>query len=228
VPITVVIADDQAMVRQGFSALLAAQPDISVLGDASDGAEAVEVCARARPDVVLMDVRMPRRDGLWAAEQVLRAQGPGNGAGASVSDTSGVTRVLMLTTFDIDDYVYEALRIGASGFMLKDAPADELVRAVRVVAAGEALLAPSITRRLITEVTSRRTRRKPNPALASLTPREREVLDLVAEGKSNAEIGAELFVAEQTVKTHVSNVLAKLGLRDRAQAVVFAYENGLK
>lgn len=215
-PITVVIADDQAMVRQGFSALLAAQPDLSVLGDAADGVEAVEVCHRVRPDVVLMDVRMPRKDGLWAAEQIL------------ASSAEPPTRVLMLTTFDIDDYVYEALRIGASGFLLKDAPADELVRAVRVVAAGEALLAPSITRRLITEVTARRRRPARDQKLDTLTPREREVLDLVADGKSNAEIGADLFVTEQTVKTHVSSLLNKLRLRDRAQAVVFAYENGIK
>ncbi|MDH3048880.1 response regulator transcription factor [Gordonia alkanivorans] len=215
-PITVVIADDQAMVRQGFSALLAAQSDLSVLGDAADGVEAVEVCKRARPDVVLMDVRMPRKDGLWAAEQILSA------------GLEPPTRVLMLTTFDIDDYVYEALRIGASGFLLKDAPADELVRAVRVVAAGEALLAQSITKRLITEVTARRRRPARNPALEHLTPREREVLDLVADGKSNAEIGADLYVTEQTVKTHVSSLLGKLRLRDRAQAVVFAYENGIK
>ncbi|GAC66345.1 response regulator [Gordonia soli] len=217
-PITVVIADDQAMVRQGFSALLAAQEDISVLGDAADGVAAVEVVTRLQPDVVLMDVRMPQRDGLWAAEQIL---GPHR--------TERETRVLMLTTFDIDDYVYEALRIGASGFLLKDAPAEELVRAVRVVAAGEALLAPSITRRLITEVTARRSRgRTPSRAADVLTPREREVLDLVADGKSNGEIATELFVSEQTVKTHVSSVLGKLQLRDRAQAVVFAYENGLK
>ncbi len=204
------------MVRQGFSALLAAQPDLSVLGDAADGVEAVEVCRRVRPDVVLMDVRMPRKDGLWAAEQIL------------ASSSEPPTRVLMLTTFDIDDYVYEALRIGASGFLLKDAPADELVRAVRVVAAGEALLAPSITRRLITEVTANRRRPSRDDKLDTLTPREREVLDLVADGKSNAEIGADLFVTEQTVKTHVSSLLNKLRLRDRAQAVVFAYENGIK
>ncbi|MBD0859866.1 response regulator transcription factor [Gordonia sp. zg691] len=215
-PITVVIADDQAMVRQGFSALLAAQPDLSVLGDAADGVEAVEVCRRVRPDVVLLDVRMPRKDGLWAAEQILAAH------------SEPPTRVLMLTTFDIDDYVYEALRIGASGFLLKDAPADELVRAVRVVAAGEALLAPSITRRLIAEVTAKRRRPSRDGTLATLTPREREVLDLVADGKSNAEIGADLYVTEQTVKTHVSSLLGKLRLRDRAQAVVFAYENGIK
>ncbi|MDL9935599.1 response regulator transcription factor [Gordonia sp. ABSL1-1] len=217
-PITLAVVDDQAMVRQGFSALLAAQPDISVLGDAADGVAGVELCRRVRPDVVLMDVRMPRKDGLWAAEQIL---------GASAGD-GPTTKVLMLTTFDIDDYVYEALRIGASGFLLKDAPADELVRAVRVVAAGEALLAPSITRRLISEMVTRRRRPSRNPAVDRLTPREREVLDLVADGKSNAEIGAELFVTEQTVKTHVSSLLGKLSLRDRAQAVVFAYENGLK
>ncbi|WAC56061.1 response regulator [Gordonia sp. SL306] len=218
--LTVVVVDDQAMVRQGFSALLAAQSDISVLGDAADGVEAVELCARVRPDVVLMDVRMPRKDGLRAAEEILRS--------ASRPSDGTPTRVLMLTTFDIDDYVFEALRIGASGFMLKDAPADELVRAVRVVAAGEALLAPSITRRLIAEVTSRRGRAPRNAAVEHLTPREREVLDLVSDGKSNAEIAGDLFVSEQTVKTHVSSVLGKLGLRDRAQAVVFAYENGLK
>ncbi|MBJ7290174.1 response regulator transcription factor [Williamsia sp.] len=214
--ITVFIADDQAMVRQGFGALLAAQSDISVIGDAADGAAAVAGIRRLRPEVVLMDVRMPKMDGLTAARAVL-------------ADTATAPKVLMLTTFDIDDYVYEALRIGASGFMLKDAPADELVRAVRVVAAGDALLAPSVTRRLIAEVTGRR-RPQPGAAvvLSHLTAREREVLEQVAEGKSNAEIATALFVAEQTVKTHVSNVLAKLGLRDRAQAVVFAYENGVR
>ena len=211
--ITVLIADDQAMVRAGFAALLAASPGISVLGDAEDGVDAVEKVQRLQPDVILMDVRMPRRDGLWAAEQIIAS--------------GSATRVLMLTTFDIDDYVYTALRIGASGFMLKDAPADELVRAVHVVAAGDALLAPSVTKRLIAEVTSRAPRTV-SPAIGALTPREREVLETVADGKSNAEIAATLFVSEQTVKTHVSNVLSKLGLRDRAQAVVFAYENGLK
>ncbi|MBM7366849.1 LuxR C-terminal-related transcriptional regulator [Gordonia hydrophobica] len=210
---TVLIADDQAMVRAGFAALLGAADGISVLGDAEDGIVAVDQCKRLQPDVVLMDVRMPRRDGLWAAEQIISAGLP--------------TRVLMLTTFDIDDYVYSALRIGASGFLLKDAPADELVRAVRVVAAGDALLAPSVTKRLIEQVTARAAR--PATSAASvLTPRELEVLSTVADGKSNAEIAKELFVSEQTVKTHVSNMLTKLGLRDRAQAVVFAYENGLK
>ncbi|WP_040517306.1 response regulator [Gordonia neofelifaecis] len=212
-PTTVLIADDQAMVRAGFAALLGAADDITVLGDAADGLIAVDEVHRLKPDVVLMDVRMPRRDGLWAAEQIISS-------GSS-------TKVLMLTTFDIDDYVYSALRIGASGFLLKDAPADELVRAVRVVAAGDALLAPSVTKRLIEQVTSRTTR-KATAAAESLTPRELEVLLTVADGKSNGEIADELFVSEQTVKTHVSNMLTKLGLRDRAQAVVFAYENGLK
>ncbi|WP_067826950.1 response regulator [Nocardia inohanensis] len=213
--ITVLIADDQAMVRAGFGALLGAQPDISVVGDASDGKIAVAEAKRLRPDVVLMDVRMPEMNGLDAARAIL---------GAAMDPP---VRVLMLTTFDIDDYVYEALTIGASGFLLKDAPAEELVRAVRVVAAGDALLAPTVTRRLIEDVTRRRTRRNPAPALSVLTPREREVLELVARGMSNAEIAESLFVAEQTVKTHVSKVFAKLNLRDRAQAVVLAYESGL-
>ncbi|WP_067544609.1 response regulator [Nocardia crassostreae] len=215
--ITVLIADDQAMVRAGFGALLAAQPDISVVGDAADGKIAVAEAKRLRPDAVLMDVRMPEMNGLDAARAILSA------------GFDPPVRVLMLTTFDIDDYVYEALGIGASGFMLKDAPAEELVRAVRVVAAGDALLAPTVTRRLIADVTRRRsnTRRAPAPALAALTPREREVLELVARGMSNAEIAESLFVAEQTVNTHVSKVFAKLNLRDRAQAVVLAYESGL-
>ncbi|TQF67177.1 response regulator transcription factor [Rhodococcus spelaei] len=214
--ITVFIADDQAMVRQGFGALLAAQPDISVVGDAPDGKVAVAEVLRLRPDVVLMDVRMPEMNGLEAADRILSAS------------LEPPVRVLMLTTFDIDDYVYEALRVGASGFMLKDAPAEELVRAVRVVADGEALLAPTVTRRLIADVTSRRAARRPEPAqLSALTPREREVLELIARGLSNTEIAESLFVAEQTVKTHVGKVLAKLNLRDRAQAVVLAYETGV-
>ncbi|MFD4460497.1 response regulator [Nocardia sp. NPDC058480] len=215
--ITVLIADDQAMVRQGFGALLGAQTDISVVGDAPDGKVAVAEAKRLRPDVVLMDVRMPEMNGLDAARAILTA------------NFDPPVRVLMLTTFDIDDYVYEALSIGASGFLLKDAPAEELVRAVRVVADGQALLAPTITRRLIADVTRRRNtvRTAPAPALGTLTPREREVLELVAKGLSNTEIAAALFVAEQTVKTHVSKVFSKLGLRDRAQAVVLAYESGL-
>lgn len=213
--VNVVIADDQAMVRQGFGALLSAQDDIQVVGDAADGAAAVREVVRLRPDVVLMDVRMPELNGLEATAEIFRRR------------LDPAPRVLMLTTFDIDDYVYEALRLGASGFLLKDAPAEELIRAVRLVAAGEALLAPSVTRRLIEEVTRRRSDVRPSPALASLTPREREVLELLAAGLSNVEIGQRLFVAEQTVKTHVGKVLAKLGLRDRAQAVVYAYESGV-
>lgn len=214
--ITVFIADDQAMVRQGFGALLAAQPDISVVGDAPDGRVAVAEVARLRPDVVLMDVRMPEMNGLDAARLIL-------------ADTREPrSRVLMLTTFDLDDYVYEALGMGASGFLLKDAPADELVRAVRVVAEGQALLAPTVTRRLIADVTSRRApRRGRENTLGVLTPRELEVLELIAHGLSNTEIAERLFVAEQTVKTHVGKVLGKLHLRDRAQAVVIAYESGL-
>ncbi|UJC78273.1 DNA-binding response regulator [Rhodococcus erythropolis] len=215
-PITVFIADDQAMVRQGFGALLSAQPDISVIGDAPDGKIAVAEVARLRPDVVLMDVRMPEMNGLDAARQILSA------------GWEPPVRVLMLTTFDIDDYVYEALSVGASGFMLKDAPAEELIRAVRVVAEGQALLAPTVTRRLIADVTSRRAAPHARPAaLDALTPREREVLELIARGLSNVEIAERLFVAEQTVKTHVGKVLSKLDLRDRAQAVVLAYESGL-
>ena len=215
-PITVFIADDQAMVRQGFGALLSAQPDISVIGDAPDGKIAVAEVARLRPDVVLMDVRMPEMNGLDAARQILSA------------GWEPPVRVLMLTTFDIDDCVYKALSVGASGFMLKDAPAEELIRAVRVVAEGQALLAPTVTRRLIADVTSRRAAPRARPAaLDALTPREREVLELIARGLSNVEIAERLFVAEQTVKTHVGKVLSKLDLRDRAQAVVLAYESGL-
>lgn len=214
--ITVFIADDQAMVRQGFGALLAAQPDISVVGDAPNGRIAVAEVKRLRPDVVLMDVRMPELNGLDATREILSAA------------MDPPVRVLMLTTFDIDEYVYEALGIGASGFMLKDAPAEELIRAVRVIADGDALLAPSVTRRLIADVTRRRSApRGRHPRLESLTPREREVLELIAAGLSNTEIAERLFVAEQTVKTHVGKVLAKLALRDRAQAVVLAYESGL-
>jgi DNA-binding NarL/FixJ family response regulator len=214
--ISCLIADDQAMVREGFSALLGAQDGIRVCGQAADGAQAVREALRLRPDVVLMDVRMPVMDGLAATRELLRS-------GTSQS------RVLVLTTFDLDEYVYEALRAGASGFLLKDAPAAELVHAVRVVAAGEALLAPSVTRRLIADFARRDFR--PPPALAArlaeLTPRETEVLRLVARGLSNTEISARLVIAEQTTKTHVGRILMKLGLRDRVQAVVLAYESGL-
>ncbi|CCH75855.1 Uncharacterized transcriptional regulatory protein yxjL [Nostocoides japonicum T1-X7] len=214
--ITVVVVDDQAMVRQGIGALLGAQPDLQVIGEASNGVEAVREVARLHPDVVLMDVRMPELNGIEAAATILSAPSPTR------------PKVLMLTTFDVDDYVYEALRIGASGFMLKDAPAEELARAVRVVAAGDSLLAPSITKRFIADAIRRHTSLpRASSALAELTSREREVLELVAGGLSNGEIAGRLFVAEQTVKTHVSRVLAKLGLRDRAQAVVFAYEHGV-
>lgn len=214
--ITVLIVDDQTMVREGFGALLNAQPDITVIGSAGDGVEAVGEVDRLRPDVVLMDVRMPRMNGLDAARRIVAAR------------HDPQPRILMLTTFDIDEYVYDALSIGAAGFMLKDAPAEELVRAVRVVAAGESLLAPSVTRRLISEVVARRTGPPvKNAALDSLTPREHEVLVCVARGMSNAEIADDLFVGEQTVKTHVGRILAKLGLRDRVQAVVVAYENNV-
>ena len=217
--IRVIIADDQAMVRAGFAALLNAQSDIDVVGDAADGKQALEVSGHTHPDVVLMDVRMPGMDGLEATRQLLE---PRTGAGHR-------PKVLMLTTFDIDDYVYEALRAGASGFLLKDAPPADLIAAVRVVAAGEALLAPSVTRRLIEDFARTRPapRRDPRLRLNGLTPRETEVLELIARGLSNQEIAARLVLAEQTVKTHIGRILAKLDLRDRAQAVVLAYESGL-
>ena len=213
--IRVVVADDQGMVRSGFSILLNAQPDIEVVGEAVNGQEAIARVAELRPDVILMDVRMPVLDGLQATRQIMAAD-------------DGAPRVLVLTTFDLDDYVYEALRSGASGFLLKDASARELAEAVRVVAAGDALLAPGVTRRLIAEFArlgAPRAASRKN--LDGLTERETEVLGLVARGMSNAEIAAHLVVAEQTIKTHVSRVLMKLALRDRAQAVVFAYESGL-
>jgi DNA-binding NarL/FixJ family response regulator len=211
------IADDQAVVREGLAAILAAQPGLLVVGQAADGAEAIRQAAHLQPDVVLMDVRMPVTDGLEATRQILgAAAGPAR------------PRVLMLTTFDLDDYVYEALRYGASGFLLKDATAAELVHAVRVVAAGDALLAPSVTRRLIADFARRPRPDPPPPALlGALTQRETEVLRLIAGGLSNAEISAALVIAQQTTKTYVGRILAKLDLRDRAQAVVLAYETGL-
>jgi DNA-binding NarL/FixJ family response regulator len=230
------IADDQAMVREGFAAVLAAQPGLQVVGQAADGAAAVALARQLNPDVVLMDVRMPVMDGLQATREILGPAGSQGSPSASKisSRTSSATmphrpRVLMLTTFDLDDYIYEALRAGASGFLLKDAPAAELVHAVRVVAAGDALLAPSVTRRLIADFAGRPRARLPRSpaALGALTSRETEVLVLIARGLSNAEISEALVIAEQTTKTHVGRILAKLDLRDRAQAVVLAYESGL-
>ena len=214
----VLIVDDQAMIRVGIRAILESQDDLTVVGEADNGRAGVDRYRSLRPDVVLMDVRMPVLDGLAAARAIL---GPDRVEGHSA-------RVLMLTTFDLDDYIYEALRIGASGFLLKDSEPEELLHAVRVVAAGEALLSPSVTRRLIENFVAAR----PHPAtsataLNGLTDREREVLRLIALGRSNAEIAGELFIAEQTTKTHVSRILQKLGLRDRVQAVVFGYETGL-
>ena len=216
--VSVLVVDDQAMIRAGFGALLAAQPDMELVGEAADGRESVELSHRLRPDVVLMDVRMPVLDGLEATRQLMN---PPRGV-------EHRPRVLMLTTFDIDDYVYAALAAGASGFLLKDAPPADLIAAVRIVAAGDALLAPSVTRRLIEGfVRSRPPVLQGSTRLNGLTPRETEVLVLVARGRSNSEIAGDLFLAEQTVKTHVSRILDKLSLRDRAQAVVFAYESGL-
>jgi DNA-binding NarL/FixJ family response regulator len=211
--IRVVLVDDQPLVRTGLRMILSDQPDITVVGEAANGEEAIGVCADVAPDVVLMDVRMPGVDGIDATRAV-----------TSVADPP---RVLVLTTFDIDDIVYDALRAGASGFLLKDAPEERLVTAIRVVADGGSLFAPSVTRRLIEEFSQRRAPSEAPPGFASLTERETEVLTHVARGKSNAEIAAALFVTENTVKTHVARLLMKLGLRDRVQAVVLAYESGL-
>ncbi|MFF9485962.1 response regulator [Streptomyces sp. NPDC014676] len=213
--IRVLIADDQQMVRQGFTVLLNTQPDIEVVGQAVNGVDAVDQVAELTPDVVLMDIRMPELGGIQAT--------------ARITTATPHVKVLMLTTFDLDEYVYEALRAGASGFLLKDASADQLAEAVRVVAAGDALLAPGVTRRLIAEF-SRLDDRPRSPLrqrVKDLTERETEVLALIAQGLSNAEIAVRLVVAEQTVKTHVGRILVKLGLRDRTQAAVFAYESGL-
>jgi len=210
--IRVVLADDQELVRAGFRMILETQADIEVVGDAGDGVEAVAATRRLQPDVVLMDIRMPNLDGLQATKQIMAA--------------GSAARVLILTTFDLDEYVYQALTAGASGFLLKNAPPEQLISAVRVVAAGDGLLSPSITRRVIEQFT-----RLPPPggtdALKGLTDRERQVLELVARGLSNGEIVAELFVSDATVKSHVAHLLAKLRLRDRVQAVVLAYETGL-
>jgi DNA-binding NarL/FixJ family response regulator len=214
--VKVLIADDQALVRTGFRMILDAEDDIEVTGEAADGAEAVTLASAGRPDVILMDVRMPNMDGIEATRLILN------------KNDDDPIRVLILTTFDLDEYVYDALRAGASGFLLKDAPPEELVRGVRVLARGDALIAPSVTRRLIEEISKRPSRDvTPSVALESLTQRELEVLEHIARGLSNHEIAEELFVSETTVKTHVGRVLMKLGLRDRVQAVVLAYESGV-
>ena len=214
-PIRVLVVDDQELVRLGFCVILDAADGITVVGEAANGEAAVSQVAAHAPDVVLMDIRMPGMDGLEATRQITR------GAAA-------VPKVVMLTTFDLDDYVYEALRAGASGFLLKDSPRHDLIAAVRAAAAGDALLAPSVTRRLIEAFARRPPETSPSPSqLASLTARERDVLLLLARGRSNAEIASVLVVSEATVKTHVGNLLAKLGLRDRVQAVILAYETGI-
>ena len=216
----IVVVDDQDVVRAAFEVLLATQPDFAVVGSACDGEQAVRLCWELRPDVVLMDIRMPGMDGIAATRRISSAPVPRGGGPAP--------RILILTTFDLDEHVYDALDAGASGFLLKDATAERLFDAVRIVAAGEALLAPTVTRRLVAEFSRLRVRRRePDAVLQTLTARETEVLRLIAEGLSNPEIAARLVVGEETVKSHVSRVLAKLALRDRTQAVVVAYESGL-
>jgi DNA-binding NarL/FixJ family response regulator len=212
--IKVLLVDDQAMVRAGLHMILEVENDIHVVGEAEDGAKAIVLVHKLKPDVVLMDIQMPLMNGLDATRQII--QTPGN-----------ISRVLILTTFERDDYVFEALRAGASGFILKNAPPEDLIEAVRVVADGNALLAPSVTRRIINEFAQRTPRNDLKNKLSSLTEREIEVMRLIAKGKTNSEIAADLFVGETTVKTHISNLLTKLDLRDRVQAVVYAYESGL-
>jgi DNA-binding NarL/FixJ family response regulator len=214
--IRVVVVDDQALVRAGFRVLVDSAPDFAVVGVAADGQEAVRVVRETCPDVVLMDIRMPEMDGIEATRQIIAAGG------------GGPTRVLILTTFELDEYVYEALKAGASGFLLKDTPPEDLLDAITVIAGGNALLAPSVTKTLIAEFASRSTHRYQNTKLlATVTPREQEVLVLVSRGRSNAEIAEELHMSAATAKTHVSRILTKLGARDRAQLVVIAYESGL-
>jgi DNA-binding NarL/FixJ family response regulator len=212
--IEVLLADDQQLVRGGFRMIVDSEPDMTVVAEAADGAEAVRLVKVERPDIVLMDIQMPGMDGLEATSQIAALDPP-------------VPRVLILTTFERDDYVFTALRNGASGFLLKNAPPEQLIEAVRIVAAGDSLLAPSVTRRIVEEFARRPAPAAAGPDLARLTDREVEVMRLVARGLTNGEIAVELIVGEATVKTHVSNVLTKLGLRDRVQAVVYAYENGL-
>jgi DNA-binding NarL/FixJ family response regulator len=214
--VSVLVADDQALVRAGFRAILETQPGISVVGEARDGADAVDLARKRRPDVVLMDIQMPGIDGLEATRRIVAEAGEEH-----------AVAVLVLTTFDLNEYVYDALRAGASGFLLKDVVPEDLVAAVRVVAAGDALIAPAITKRLIEQFARAAPPATPPPGLDELTPREAEVLTLVARGLSNAEIAAELVLSQATVKTHVKRVLSKLRARDRAQAVVLAYEAGL-
>ncbi len=223
--IRVLVVDDQALVRAGFKMILDAEPGFEVVGEAADGLEAVEAASRLEPDVVLMDVRMPNLDGIAAARRIVES-----GAGSTrrlLAEDGATAKVVMLTTFDMDEYVYEALRAGASGFLLKDVPPERLLAGIRGVASGEALLAPSVTQRLIETYVGRGPAKAPPRTIEELTTREREVLELLARGLSNAEIAETLVVSETTVKTHVAHVLDKLDLRDRVQAVVFAYECGL-
>jgi DNA-binding NarL/FixJ family response regulator len=222
VTIRVVVADDQELVRSGFAMIVDAQPDMEVVGEASDGAEAVALTERTRPDVVLMDIRMPRLDGIEASRRIVAAHGP-----TDAGDGAPPVRVVILTTFDLDEYVFEALRAGASGFLVKDTEPVDLLRGVRAVAAGEGLLSPSVTRRLIEEFAMRSRSPRPPEALGGLTEREREVVALVGAGLSNDEIAVKLMVSPATAKTHVSRSMSKLGARDRAQLVVYAYEAGL-
>src|SRR5436190_6753488 len=231
--IRVLLVDDQALVRAGFRMILDAEEDIEVVGEAADGEQAVASAARFNPDVILMDVRMPHMDGIEATRKIVSAETNGAPVASSgdVDPALDRPRVLMLTTFELDEYVYESLRAGASGFLLKDVPADQLVAGIRVVAEGEALLAPSVTKRLISDFSAARAAKaaeeNPPAGLAELTTREMEVFKLIARGMSNHEIAQELVVSETTVKTHVARILMKLGLRDRVQAVVLAYESGL-